>query len=222
MKIDFISDLTCPWCAIGLANLEGALARLDGEVPVELRIRSFELNPDIAPEGEAIEHYAARKYGATPQEMAARQALIRSRAAAAGLDFPTRTRVWNTFDAHRLLHWARGSGLERALKRTLLEAYHVRRENPAAHEVLLAAAQTVGLDVAAARRVLEGNEFARAVRAEVEHWRARGVSGVPSILVDDQYLLRGGQSVTAYEQALRQMAAALVAGRGPVLKVIPA
>jgi predicted DsbA family dithiol-disulfide isomerase len=204
MKIDFISDLTCPWCAIGLANLEQAIARLDGAVPVELGIRSFELNPDIAPEGEDIEHYAARKYGATPPDVAARQALIRSRAADAGLTFPARTRVWNTFDGHRLLHWARSTGRQLDLKRALLAAYHVRGENPAAHEVLLAAVATVGLDVAAARRVLAGNEFAREVRDEVEHWRARGLAGVPAILFEDHYLLRGGQSVAAYEQALRQ------------------
>ena len=106
MKLDFVSDVTCPWCAIGLAALEQAIARLDRETRVELTLQPFELNPDLPPEGEAIVDYAARKYGATPQEVAERQAVIRGRAAEVGLQFIARTRVWNTFDAHRLLHWA--------------------------------------------------------------------------------------------------------------------
>ena len=208
MQIDFISDVTCPWCAIGLVQLERAIGRLDGEFPIALRLQPLELNPDIGPDGEDIVAYAARKYGATPQELAARQALIRSHAAEAGLHFPARTHVYNTFEPHRLLLWAERAGRERALKHALLEAYHVRGENPGARGVLLAAAQQAGLDGTQARGVLDTDAYAGAVRTRVRHWEARGVSAVPTILVDDRTVLRGGQTAAALEGALRQLSTA--------------
>ena len=206
MKIEFVSDVTCPWCAIGLASLEQAIARLGAGNDVELRFEPFELNPDMSPEGEDLAHYAARKYGATADELAARQALIRQRATEAGLQFGPRTRVWNTFDAHRLLHWAALEGRQSELKHALLAAYHGRGENPGAHEVLLRAATEAGLDATRARAVLERGEYADDVRARVEHWRRLGINSVPSIVVDGRYLIQGGQPVGVFEQALREIA----------------
>jgi predicted DsbA family dithiol-disulfide isomerase len=208
MKIEFVSDVTCPWCAIGLASLEQAIARLSASVEVELRFEPFELNPDMPPEGEDLAHYAARKYGATAEELAARQAVIRQRAAEAGLRFAPRSRVWNTFDAHRLLHWAALEGRQRELEHALLEAYHARGENPGAHEVLLRAAAEVGLGADRARAVLERGEYADEVRARVEHWRRLGINSVPSVVVDGNYLIQGGQPVEVFEQGLRRIAAA--------------
>jgi predicted DsbA family dithiol-disulfide isomerase len=208
MQIDFISDLTCPWCAIGIVQLERAIARLDGAVPVALRLQPLELNPDIGPDGEDIVAYAARKYGAAPQELAARQALIRSHAAEAGLHLPARTRVFNTFDAHRLLLWAERAGRERALKCALLQAYHLRGQNPGARGVLLAAVQQAGLDGVEARGVLDTDAYAGALLARVRHWQARGVSAVPTILVNDRTVLRGGQTATVLEGILRKLLAA--------------
>ncbi|HVH35263.1 MAG TPA: DsbA family oxidoreductase [Tahibacter sp.] len=206
MQIDFISDITCPWCAIGLAHLERAIARLDGEIRITLRQQPFELNPDIGPGGEDILQYAARTYDAAPPEVVARQALIRSRAAEAGLRFPARTRVYNTHDAHRLLLWAERAGRELPLKRTLLEAYHAHGANLAARDVLLQAVQDAGLDTIAARDVLDSEAYAATLRQRVQHWRARGVNAVPTILIDDRTVLRGGQSAAALEVALRQLA----------------
>jgi predicted DsbA family dithiol-disulfide isomerase len=207
MKIEFVSDVTCPWCAIGLAALEQAIARLGAGIEVALHFEPFELNPDLPPEGEDLAHYAARKYGATADELAARQAVIRQRAAEVGLKFGLRTRVWNTFDAHRLLHWAALEGRQRALKHALLAAYHARGENPGAHEVLLRAAAEAGLDADRARAVLEHGAYADDVRARVEHWRRVGINSVPSIVVDGRYLIQGGQPVEVFEQALRQIGA---------------
>lgn len=211
MKIDFVSDVTCPWCAIGLASLEQAIARLGDEVPIELHLQPFELNPDMPPEGEDIAHYATRKYGASAEELTARQALIRQRAAEVGLQFGTRTRVWNTFDAHRLLHWAGLEGRPLELKRALLAAYHERGENPGSHKVLLRAAGETGLDVERARAVLERNEFADEVRARIRHWQALGIHAVPSVIVADRHLIQGGQPVEVFEQALREIATAAAA-----------
>lgn len=207
MKVDFVSDVTCPWCAIGLAALEQAIARLDGEVKVELRLQPFELNPGMPSGGEDLAHYVTRKYGASAAELAARQTLIRQRAAEVGLHFGPRTRVWNTFDAHRLLHWAGLEGRQLELKRELLAAYHGRGENPGSHEVLLRAAHAAGLDIERAREVLERNEYADAVRARIRHWESLGIRSVPSVIVDNRYLIQGGQPVEEFERALREIAA---------------
>jgi predicted DsbA family dithiol-disulfide isomerase len=205
LRVDFISDLTCPWCAIGLRQLEQALARLGDAVPVELHLQPFELNPDIPPEGEPIAAYAARKHGAGAAELAERQALIRLHGAQAGFDFALRTHVYNTFDAHRLLHWAGSQGRALELERTLLVAYHVRGENPAAHEVLLQAARDVGLDVGRARAVLASDAGADAVRSTVRYWQQRGIHSVPTVLVDGRRPIEGGQPVEVYERTLRHL-----------------
>jgi predicted DsbA family dithiol-disulfide isomerase len=206
LKIQFVSDVTCPWCAIGLAGLERAIEALEPDHAVELHIEPFELNPGLPPEGQDIAEYVALKYGATRDELAQRQALIRARAAAAGLDFAVRTRIWNTFDAHRLLHWAALQGRALELKRALLDAYHGRAENPAAHDVLLRVAESVGLDVARARAILVGDAYAAEVRARIDRWQAIGIASVPSVVVDDRYLIQGGQTAETYESALREIA----------------
>jgi predicted DsbA family dithiol-disulfide isomerase len=203
LRIDFVSDVTCPWCAIGLQGLETAIERVGR--PVDLRLQPFELNPGIPTSGEPIADYAARKYGVGADELAARQALIRQRAAAAGLALAVRTHVYNTFDAHRLLHWAGLQGRALVLKRALLQAYHVRGENPALHEVLLRAAAAAGLDEAPAREVLSSGAHAEAVRESVRHWQRCGIDGVPSVVLDGRQLIAGGQPAEVYEQALRRL-----------------
>jgi predicted DsbA family dithiol-disulfide isomerase len=207
MRIDFVSDVSCPWCAIGLQALERALDRLGGEVQVELHLQPFELNPDMPPEGEDLAHYMARKYGSRSEEQAERQALIRQRGAEVGFTFGLRTRVFNTFEAHRLLHWAALQGRQLELKHALLAAYHGRGENPGSHEVLLRLAGEAGLDVERARAVLESGEFAAEVRAKARHWQALGIHSVPSVIIDERHLIQGGQPVEVFENALREIAA---------------
>jgi predicted DsbA family dithiol-disulfide isomerase len=207
MRIDFVSDVTCPWCAIGFSALQQALERLGSEVPVELHLQPFELNPGMPPEGTDVVSYMARKYGRTPEQVAERQALIRDRGAEVGFAFGPRTRTWNTFDAHRLLHWAGLEGRQVPLKRALLAAYHTRGENPGAHEVLLRVAAEVGLDVERARAVLESNQFGDEVREQEHRWRALGIDSVPSLVIDGRHLIQGGQPVEVFEKTLREIAA---------------
>ena len=206
LRIDFVSDVTCPWCAIGLRSLERAIARLGDAVPVVLHLQPFELNPGMPHEGEPIATYAARTYGAGADALAARQALIRERGLEVGYDFRLRTHVYNTFDAHRLLRWAGFEGKALDLKRALLVAYHCRGDNPALHDVLLNAAAEVGLDVERARGVLASDVYAAEVRASVRRWRQLGIASVPSVIVNERQLIQGGQTVEAYERALRQIA----------------
>ena len=207
MRIDFVSDITCPWCAIGLHALEQAIARVAEQLPVTLHLQPFELNPGLPPEGEAIADYARRKYGVNAEQLAARQAVIRERAAAVGLHFPARTHVYNTFDAHRLLHWAASQGRSLELKRALLRAYHERGQNPASPEVLLAAASEAGLDRLAAGDVLGRGTFGDEVRTTVRRWQRLGIDGVPATVIDGRHLIQGAQAVEVYEEALRQVAA---------------
>ena len=206
LDLAFVSDVACPWCAIGLASLERALAALGGEFPVRLRFEPFELNPDMAPEGVETVPYLMRKYGRTADQVAQAQARIRERGAAVGFAFGPRKHVWNTFDAHRMLHWAglEGRGLE--LKRALLRAYHAEGRNPGAADVLVELAGAVGLDATRAKAIVAGDEFAAQVRSRESFWRERGVNAVPTLVVDDRYVIEGGQSPEAYVQALRQIA----------------
>ena len=208
MKIDFVSDVACPWCAVGLYSLEEALRRVGPELKVELHFQPFELNPQMPPEGEDTVEHLARKYGASPEKLAQTREMLRQRGAELGFTFGERPRIWNTFDAHRLLHWAGLEGRQRELKHALLTAYHTHAQNPGSTDVLLQLCADVGLDVERARAILAGDEFADEVRENERHWQSLGIQAVPSVIIDDRHLIQGGQPPEAFERALRQLAAA--------------
>jgi len=209
MKIDFVSDVACPWCAVGLNALERALERVGPDLLVELHFQPFELNPTMPAEGADTVAYLSAKYGIDAEQIARNQAAIRERGAAVGFQFGARPRVWNTFDAHRLLHWAalQGSDRQRALKHALLKAYHGDGRNPGAHDVLLELAGEVGLDVDAAREVLASGAYTDEVRAAEQFWQQAGIHSVPAIVINDRHLISGGQPPEVFEQALRRVAA---------------
>ena len=209
MKIDFVSDVACPWCAVGLYALEEALRRIGPGLDVELHFQPFELNPQMPPEGEDTVEHLSRKYGASPQRLAATRQALRERGAELGFTFGERPRIWNTFDAHRLLHWAglEGPGRQRALKHVLLKAYHTDAQNPGSAEVLLRLCAEVGLDPQRARAILDRGEYADAVRERERFYPERGIHAVPSVIIDDRHLIQGGQPPEAFERALRQLAA---------------
>ena len=210
LRIDFVSDVACPWCAVGLAGLQQALAKLDGSVQAEIHLQPFELSPDMPFEGEdAIEHIM-HKYGISEAQSEANRKLIRERAAALGFAYNVKrgSRVWNTFDAHRLLHWAelQDRGKAVALKQALFRAYFTDNENVADRDVLVRTAKDAGLDADAARRALEGNEYADEVRAQERRFQQAGIHSVPATIVNGQYLISGGQPPEVFEQALREIA----------------
>lgn len=211
LKIDFVSDISCPWCAIGLSALEQALDKLQGEVAAELHFQPFELNPQMPPGGQDIGEHLAQKYGSTPEQQAKIRDTIRQRGADVGFSFNAggRGRIYNTFDAHRLLHWA---GLEEAarqpaLKKALLVACHSHSQNMESHEVLLSAVEQAGLDVPRARAILASDEFAPEVREREAFYTRQGIHSVPAVIINDRHLISGGQPAAAFEQALRQIAA---------------
>lgn len=207
LQIDFVSDVACPWCAIGLSSLQQALARLGDTVDAQLVMHPFELNPAMGPGGEDVVEYLGKKYGRSPEQIAETQAMIRERGAEVGFAFGTRSRVYNTFDAHRLLHWAGSEGKQVALKRALLTAYHSEGKDPSDHGVLIDAAASVGLDAAHASEVLATGKFADEVRAEEHEYQALGIQSVPAVIFNQRYLVSGGQPVEVFEQAIRQIIA---------------
>ena len=209
MKIDFVSDVSCPWCAIGLHALEEALGRLGPEVQASLHFQPFELNPGMPPEGQDIAEHLAQKYGASPAQTERNREAIRQRGQAVGFTFnmAQRSRIYNTFDAHRLLHWAGLEGRQTQLKHALFKAYFTDGRNPSDPEVLAQLAGEAGLDVARAREVLTSEAYAQEVR-EQERWdQEQGIHSVPAVIVNDRHLIQGGQPVEVFEQALRQIAA---------------
>lgn len=210
IKIDFVSDVVCPWCAIGLQALEQAIARVGDEVQVELHFQPFELNPQIAAEGEDVVEHLAGKYGMSEAQVRENSESIRQRGEALGFhfDMSRRRRIVNTFDAHRLLHWAEleGQAQQRALKHALLRAYFGEGQDVSSHEVLAGIAESVGLDGARARAILASDEFADAVRAQETFYQRQGIRAVPSVVFNDQHLIQGGQPVETFERALRQLA----------------
>jgi predicted DsbA family dithiol-disulfide isomerase len=209
LKIDFVSDVSCPWCVIGLRSLEQALQRIGDSATADIHFQPFELNPHMAPEGQDIVEHLAQKYGSTREQLTRNQDAIRARGAALGFtfDMTKRSRVYNTFDAHRLLHWAELEGRQLPLKRALFAAYFTEGRDPSDRETLVDIATQVGLDAAQAREVLESGRYADDVRERERFYGERGIQAVPSVIINDKYLIQGGQPVEAFEQALRQIAA---------------
>lgn len=210
LKIDFVSDIACPWCAVGLGALEKALNNLHGEVQAQLHFQPFELNPHMPPGGQDLAEHLTQKYGSTAEQQAQIRQTISERGAEVGFQFHPggRGRVYNTFNAHRLLHWAegQGAGAQHALKKTFLEAYQGRAECMEDPEVLLASVKAAGLDEPAARAVLASDAHSTEVRERQHFYAQAGIRSVPAIIINDKHLISGGQPVEVFEQALRRIA----------------
>ncbi|MFG6439421.1 DsbA family oxidoreductase [Roseateles sp. LKC17W] len=209
MRIDFISDVVCPWCAIGLYSLEAAAARIPG-LTLDLHFHPFELNPGMGPDGQDIEEHLAEKYGASPAQLAGTRQAIRERGAELGFHFAmeARSRIVNTRDAHRLLHWAEealGNATQRTLKVALLKAYFSEGRDVSDTAVLLDIAVAAGLPEAGARELLASRRYDADVAAAEAEVQRQGIHSVPAIVVNQRHLIQGGQSVEVFERLLRQV-----------------
>ncbi len=216
LKIDFVSDVSCPWCVIGLRALDQALSNVKGDISAEIHFQPFELNPQMGVQGQEITEHITQKYGITPAQADANRENIRERGAELGFRFAMatdagggRSRIYNTFDAHRLLHWAETISLDKqkALKEALFAAYFTDGQSPASHDVLVRVAGEVGLDTAQAKAVLSSDQYTDEVRAQAQFYIGQGIRSVPAVIINDRHLISGGQPVEVFEQALRQIAA---------------
>ena len=208
MQIDFVSDVSCPWCVIGLRGLEQALDAVGDLVAPDIRFQPFELNPQMPSEGQDINEHIRQKYGSTPEQSGANRTMIRERAAELGFSMKMAegSRIYNTFDAHRLLYWAGIEGRQSAVKHALFAAYFTDGRNPGDVDVLVDVAEQAGLDGAAARDVIVSGRYAEEVRAEERRWTSQGIAAVPAVIIDGKYLISGGQPAAAFERALRSIA----------------
>ena len=210
IHIDFVSDIACPWCAVGLGNLKQAMAKLSDKIDFEVHFRPFELNPNMPIGGQdAIEHLT-EKYRLRVEQVKANQANIRAKALEAGFEFHAegRKRVYNTLNAHRLLYWAaKECSLEEqaTLKKELLNTYFCLAVSLDDQENLLEAVSRAGLDRTRAQQILSGDEFTQEVRDEESTYTNLGINSVPSIILNNQYLLQGAQPVEAFVEAFEQL-----------------
>ena len=216
LKIDFVSDVSCPWCVIGLKALDQAIERVGADITVNLHFQPFELNPSMAAQGQEITEHITEKYGITAEQANANRENIRARGAELGFKFSKadeagggRHRIYNTFNAHRLLHWAglKSEILQKSLKEALFTTYFTDGQSPGSTEVLVAAAGFAGLDPVEAREVLESGAYASEVRERENFYTSAGIRSVPAVIINDKHLISGGQPVEVFENALRQIAA---------------
>jgi predicted DsbA family dithiol-disulfide isomerase len=215
LHIDFISDVSCPWCAIGLNALLQALQQVQRETPgafqVSLAFLTFELNPDMPQGGQDIGEHLTQKYGSTPEQQAQIRETIRQRGAEVGFAFNPegRGRIYNTFHAHRLLHWAglQGQVQQLALKQAMLVACHGEQQAMDQRAVLLACVGQADLDPEQAEAVLNDGRYAEEVRQAEAEIAEAGIRAVPAVVVNQRHLISGGQPVANYVRALREIAA---------------
>jgi len=207
LRIDFISDIACPWCVVGLRALGIALGRVGA--PAELHFQPFELNPDMGKEGENTTEHVARKYGSSAERSAAVREAIKENGAAVGFifNYNPESRIWNTFDAHRLLHWAGLEGKQLRLKEALFSANFTDGRNVSDHAVLAEVAEAAGFDGARAREILASDEFAQDVKEQEAMWRSNGIQAVPSVIINQRWLIQGAQAPEVFEDALRRVLA---------------
>ncbi|MGQ0708583.1 MAG: DsbA family oxidoreductase [Rhodoferax sp.] len=209
VKVDFVSDVVCPWCAIGLGSLLLAVQEVDEELRADIRVQPFELNPDMPAQGQPVDEYLRGKYGMDDVQLAQSRRTLRQRGAEVGFDFrlELRLRTYNTFDAHRLLQWA-GTQVDRqlALKQRLQRAYFTEGLDIGSPAVLRRLCEEVGLDGVQARQVLERGRYAKEVRAIERYYHQRGIRSVPAVVINDRHLISGAQPVQVYAQALRRIA----------------
>ena len=212
LKIDFVSDVACPWCAVGLNSMEQALKETADVVTADITFQPFELNPGMPAAGVNHNEHLSAVYGAGAEQLASNQKILGERAASVGmaLNFTAQSRIYNTFDAHRLLHWAGtlagNPGKQRELKHALFKANFTDNLDISDREVLVRIAASVGLNAHAAREVLAALRYSAEVRHAEQLWQSRGIQGVPAIIINMKWLVSGGQPPGHFVEVFRRIA----------------
>lgn len=207
VQVDIISDVMCPWCVVGFKQLELALAQTGAGARV--RWHPFELNPKMPAEGENLGAHITRKYGVTKDQSTESRKQLQDLGAALGFvfNFTDDTRIVNSFKAHQLLDFAAAQGVQHPLKMALFKAHFTENRDVSDESVLLDLACQVGLDRVAAEAALKSEAHAKAVRAQEEVWMENGISGVPSMIFAEKYLVTGAQGPQNYARMLEKVLA---------------
>lgn len=207
IEIKFVSDIMCPWCVVGLRNLEIALANLDDKVSSEMTFQPFELNPQMPAEGQNFAEHIVEKYGITPEQSNENRKMIQARGAEVDFEFSfsPESRMRNSFDAHRLLHWANLEGKQAPLKNALFKAHFTHNQDVSDHQILADIAADVGLNRQTAKGVLENGYYSDEVRQLEKFWHENGISSVPTVIINNKYAISGGQPAEQFQQALEEI-----------------
>ena len=207
LKIDIVSDVSCPWCIIGYKALNNAIESLSLQGQIEVNWKPFELNPQMPPEGQDISEHLHQKYGATAELSAHNRAGMIARGKEVGFEFSFRDRgrIYNTFDAHRLLYWAQKFNKQTELKLALFDLYFTNGGNPSNKTDLLAAVKQVGLKSDTADKILASNKYAEEVRQEQADARNLGIHSVPTFIINDKYMISGGQPESVFRGFLESI-----------------
>ncbi|HLS19081.1 MAG TPA: DsbA family oxidoreductase [Paracoccaceae bacterium] len=207
-RLDIMSDPICPWCYIGKANLDRAIAE-SGEIPFEIDWRVFQLDPGMAPEGVDRRTHIEAKFGG-PDQVREIHARIEKAASEAGLtiNFDRIERTPNTMDAHRLIRWSRAIGQQSAMVDRLFADYFVEGRDISNHEVLIEAARSIGMETEVVARLLSSDADREQLRAEEAEARKMGVNAVPCFILGGRYVIQGAQPVETWSKLIDELIAA--------------
>jgi len=210
LQLDIVSDISCPWCIVGYSALQIALKRLKGKVDANVTWHAFELNPQMPPEGQDVNEYMMQKYGLSEEKAEQNREQLKQAGLAVGYEFGLRGGglIYNTFDAHRLLCWAKEPKEQKKqteLKLALFDLYFKNSGNPSDHVQLLKVVKDIGLEESKAKKILESQDYAQDVRADQKHYHSLGIKSVPAVIVNNKHLISGGQPADAFEQTLLEL-----------------
>jgi predicted DsbA family dithiol-disulfide isomerase len=212
LRIDIVSDVVCPWCIIGLKQVEKAFTLVAQDISAETHWHPFELNPNMPPEGEDTAEHIARKYGSTPEQSRANRQRLSDIGDGLGFAFNygDGMRIYNTFNAHKLLTIfgsERGWRAQTALKMALFNAYFQDRRDVSNTETLCDIAEAQGMDRAVALAWINDAALTASVRAEMAHWTDQNITGVPAIIFDQKYMVPGAQSAETFADVINKVLA---------------
>ena len=212
IRLDIFSDPVCPWCLIGKANLDRAMESRPNHV-FQVQWHPFQLNPDMPKEGVGHVDYLAAKFGSREKAIQAMlQVAEHAKKAGAEIDMEQVTRLPNTLDAHRLIHWAGIEGRQTAMVARLFKAHWREGADIGEAATLARLAGEVGMDAAAVARLLATNADADDIRARDMDARQKGVTAVPTFLIAQQYVVSGAQPVEMWQQVIDELAEKIATG----------
>ncbi|BED91221.1 MULTISPECIES: DsbA family oxidoreductase [unclassified Pseudoalteromonas] len=207
IKIDFVSDAVCPWCAIGYTRLKQAIAELNLQEEVHIEWQPFFLNPEMPLEGENIYDYGTRKYGRTKQEGDFNRANITQLGNEAGFtfNFTDNSRVVNTRDAHTLLDFLKGTKEQTELKEKLFNAFFTEQKDISDRKVLEHLLRDTGVKVPNISKILDDQDTQNRIANKVSHWHSLGITVVPTMIFNNELVVNGSRTIEAYKQILTEL-----------------
>ncbi|MPW27870.1 DsbA family oxidoreductase [Agarivorans sp. B2Z047] len=206
LRIDIVSDVVCPWCIVGYLRLQQALSQLSDDIRPHIEWHPFELNPNMPSEGQNLREHIQEKYGSTLEQSEAVREQLKNLGDELGFSFKFSpdSRIYNTFEAHQLLHWAQPYGKQTELKLALFDAYFSQAKDPSDRNTLLNVVESIGLGRDLAERVLVDEMYVEAVRNSQQQWQNQNIRAVPAFIFNNRYLLSGAQPVETLLQVINE------------------